>query len=107
MSTFVLRRDLPVPSTKILQHLTSKASTISDSNFIKRIVSPLPDEQKEDKVCQMSLSVLFREVSDYFDFGMKAHHAKIIANVCLKNYCKASTPRDSKEARVKILKLSD
>ena len=70
-------------------------------------MSPLPDEQKEDKVCQMSLSGLFREVSDYFDFGMKAHHAKIMANVCLKNYCKASTPRDSKEARVKILKLSD
>ena len=43
----VLRRDFPLPSIRTLQRLTSKTSNITDSNFIKRIVSPLPDEQKE------------------------------------------------------------
>ena len=59
----------------------------------------------DDKVCQKSLQSIFFEISEYYGFRMKEHHAKIMANICLKNYCKAVTPRDSKEADIKVIKL--
>ena len=34
-------------------------------------------------------------------------HARILSNILLNNLCKSTTPRDSKESSLKLLKLSD
>ena len=60
----------------------------------------------KDKVCQKSLSDLLLEISTIYDFGMSKSHAKSLANIFLNNLCKALTPRDSKAANLKVLKLS-
>ena len=62
----------------------------------------------KDKVCRKSLSEVFDELSDDFGFGMKTYHSRTLSNVLLNNFCKVSTPRDSKQSSsVKIAKLSD
>ena len=52
----------------------------------------------KNDVCRVSLSKVFLEISDEYDFGMKMKHARILANILLNNLCKSTTPRDSKES---------
>ena len=61
---------------------------------------------KDDPERRVSLTLVLQEISDYYEFGMKEAHAKVFANILLNNYCKSLTPRDSKEAKMKIIKLS-
>ena len=58
-------------------------------------------------VCRTSLTDIFNSISDHYKFGMKNHHSRILSNIFLKNYCRESTPRNSKETSLKVLKLSD
>ena len=60
----------------------------------------------KDKVCRNSLSRILLDISEFFELDKKLHHARILANIFLKNLCRASTPRDSKESSLKVLKLS-
>ena len=46
----------------------------------------------KDDVCRVSLTKVFEEISEEFDFGMKTSHARVLANILLNNLCKASTP---------------
>lgn len=58
-------------------------------------------------VCRSSLCKLAMTLSDTFKFHVEERHARILANILIKNYCVASTPRSSKEPALKRLKLSD
>ena len=61
----------------------------------------------KDKVCRKSLANLFMLVSDMHSFGMQRIHGNILSNILFKNYCTESTPRSSKESRLKIMKFSE
>ena len=45
------------------------------------------------------------EISEHYQFEMKISHGNVLANIFLNNLCKAVTPRDSKEANLKVIKL--
>ena len=60
----------------------------------------------KDQVCRKSLSNIFMQVSTAHSFGMQRHHANILSNIFFKNYCIESTPRSSKEAKLKVMKFS-
>ena len=60
----------------------------------------------KEKVCRKSLMQVLMMISDHYNFGMLSVHARILSNVLLNNYCSDSTPRSSKEAGQKVLKLS-
>ena len=61
----------------------------------------------KDKVCRKSLANLFVLVADMHNFGMDRVHANILSNILFKNYCAESTPRSTKEAKLKVIKLSN
>ena len=61
----------------------------------------------KEKVCRKSLSAIFQDVSDKFNFDMTMSHGVILANVFFKNLCAAETPRNSKESKQKIIKLAN
>ena len=58
------------------------------------------------KTYQKSLTNLFVLVSNYYEFGMKEHHGRILANIFFNNLCKSITPKSGKEPALKVLKLS-
>ena len=58
-------------------------------------------------VYRTSLTDIFNSISDHYKFGMKNHHSRILSNIFLKNYCRESPSRNSKETSLKVLKLSD
>ena len=60
----------------------------------------------KDKICRKSLSSIFSKVSDHFDFKMTEKHSRIISNIFIKNYCRETTPRSTKESSQKVLKLN-
>ena len=60
----------------------------------------------KEKVCRKSMIIICNLVSEFFDFGMTPNHSRIISNTFIKNYCRESTPRCSKESKQKVLKLS-
>ena len=60
----------------------------------------------KDFICRSSLSKIFLKISEHYKFGMKSHHCRILSNVFIKNFCLESTPRNSKETSLKVLKLS-
>ena len=51
------------------------------------------------KVYRSSLCSIFIEISKHFQFGMKISRGAVLANVFLKQLCKALTPRDGKESK--------
>ena len=61
----------------------------------------------KEKVCRKSLSNLFMVVSDMHTFNMERKHGMILSNIFFKNHCANNTPRSTKEANLKVLKLSD
>ena len=60
----------------------------------------------KEKVCRSSLCSIFMEISDHFQFNMKKSHGTALANIFLKQLCKSVTPRDGKESKQKVIKLS-
>ena len=60
----------------------------------------------KDKVCRTSLSTILLKISDHHLFAMTLPNCRILSNIFIKNFCLASTPRTSKEACLKVLKLS-
>ena len=57
--------------------------------------------------CRKSLSHILMLISSTYEFHIQKHHANILSNIFFKNYCIESTPRSSKEAKQKVIKLSD
>ena len=78
----------------------------SDSSCQWSIFCYLMFNQVKHSVCQKSLSNLFMVVSDMHTFNMKRNHARILSNIFFKNHCAQNTPRSTKEAKQKVLKLS-
>ena len=60
----------------------------------------------KELVCRKSFTKIALILLDVYEFGMEERHARILSNIFIKNYCKASTPRSSKEPALKRLKLS-
>ena len=60
----------------------------------------------KEKVCRRSLSTLLLDISRYYSFNMTSLHSTTLSNILIKNFCIQSTPRSSKEASQKVLKLS-
>ena len=60
----------------------------------------------KDKVRRTSLSSILLKISDHHLFAMTLPNCRILSNIFIKNFCLASTPRTSKEACLKVLKLS-
>ena len=60
----------------------------------------------KDSVCRSSLSKIFSRISEHYKFGMTSHHSRILSNIFLKKHCLESTPRNTKETSLKVLKLS-
>ena len=58
------------------------------------------------EVCRTSLTNLFMAVSTMHSFNMKRHHGRILSNIFFKNHCVQNSPRSTKEARQKVIKLS-
>ena len=61
----------------------------------------------KDCVCRTSFMRIAMALSEMFKFGMEERHARILANIFIKNYVCAATPRSSKEPALKRLKLSE
>lgn len=61
----------------------------------------------KDSVCRRSFIRLAMTVNDMFQFDMEVRHARILANIFLKNLCLVETPRSTKEPALKRLKLSE
>ena len=61
----------------------------------------------KNQVCRKSLSKIFMLISTTYEFHVQQRHANILSNIFFKNYCVESTPRSSKEAKQKVIKLSD
>ena len=62
-------------------------------------------ESVKDSVCRHSLTKIFDKISSHYQFGMDTRHSQILANVNLNRFCRDSTPRSTKEARQKVIKL--
>ena len=60
----------------------------------------------KEKICRKSLSSVLSKISDHYSFDMNKNHCRILSNIFIKNFCLQSTPRTSKEASQKVLKLS-
>ena len=61
----------------------------------------------KDRVCRSSFVNIAMALSDMYEFEMEVRHARVLANIFLKNFCLAATPRSTKEPSLKRLKLSD
>ncbi len=61
----------------------------------------------KDSVCRKSLCNIFMLVSQMHNFNMLKEHGIILSNIFFKNYCADETPRSTKEAGQKVLKLSE
>lgn len=61
----------------------------------------------KDSVCRLSFMRITMALSEMFEFGMENRHARILANIFLKNYVRAATPRSTKEPALKRLKFSE
>ena len=59
------------------------------------------------KVCRMSLARILLTISNSYDLNMEMRHSVTLSNILINNYCKAKTPRSTKETKQKVLKLSD
>ena len=57
-------------------------------------------------VCRTSFMKVALTLSDMFGFAMEERHARILANIFLKNHVQDATPRSTKEPSLKRLKLS-
>ena len=62
--------------------------------------------QVKDTVCRTSLTNLFMVVSTMYTFNMTRNHGRILSNIFFKNHCVQNTPRSTKEAKQKVIKLS-
>lgn len=60
----------------------------------------------KNSVCRSSFMKVALTLSDMFEFMMDERHARILANIFLKNFVRAATPRSTKEPSLKRLKLS-
>ena len=61
----------------------------------------------KNSVCRSSLMKMFSLISEHYEFGMKEHHCRILSNILIKNFCRESTPKGTKETKLKVLKLSE
>ncbi|XP_076437845.1 uncharacterized protein LOC143277020 [Babylonia areolata] len=61
----------------------------------------------KNSVCRHSFMRIALALSDMYEFHMKERHARIVANILIKNYCRDATPRSTKEPALKRLKLSE
>ena len=60
----------------------------------------------KENVCRKSLVNLFMVISMMHGFNMKKEHGNRLANIFFKNHCIQATPRSTKEAKQKVIKLS-
>ncbi|XP_066911172.1 uncharacterized protein [Clytia hemisphaerica] len=59
-------------------------------------------------VCRTSLSDVLMSIAHTYAFGsITKNNAMILSNIFLNNFCKSQTPRSSKEASQKVLKLKE
>ena len=61
----------------------------------------------KEVVCRKSLTNLLMIISDIHTFNMERRHGLILSNMFFKNHCVQNTPRSTKEAKQKVLKLSE
>ena len=59
-----------------------------------------------ERVCRTFLINLFISISEKWHFNISLKHSKILSNIFLKNYFLFRSPRSSKEAFLKVLKLN-
>ena len=60
-----------------------------------------------NKVCKKSLSDIFMLIADHHNMKLiQQHHAVILSNIFLNNFCKDENPKSTKEGSLKVLKLS-
>ena len=59
-----------------------------------------------DKICRNSLSEIFLDISQYYNFEMTQQNCFVMSNILLNNFCKVTNKPSDKEPKQKLLKLS-
>ena len=58
------------------------------------------------KVCRTSLTRIFQNISNFHALMIDGLQARMLANTLLSIFCKSISPRQQKETKQKVLKLS-
>ena len=58
------------------------------------------------KICRKFVCHIFNKISTIYSLDFIETHFKILSNIFIKNYAILSSPKSSREAELKVLKLS-